>query len=661
MTWTGAVASKAPKHRKANAGELARISNQPLSAKSKWAAKALEEETARVAHANEGERNDTLNAAAFALGQIVAGGELAEHEVIDALSGAARCAGLNDSEIAGTIASGLRAGAESPRTPPPKPSLAQHAPLLGSNGGGSPGPERFDDDELDASSEAAGDDWPDLVPLSSIGKLPPFPLEVLPTELADWAQATATATQTPVDLPALLSLAVLSAVVAKRYEVQVRSGWVEPLNLYVTVAAPPGDRKSPVFRAAMRPVLSFERDVAAELAPEIAKATTRRDIKDRAHKKAIDQAAKTGDGLHAHEAEELGAELAGIRLPVVPRHFADDVTPEKLASLMAEQGGRMGLLSSEGGIFETMAGRYSDGVVNLDLMLKAYSGDHFRADRVRREPVVIQAPALTVGLTVQPDVIQGLAARKELRGRGLLGRFLYALPQSLVGRRDVNPPPVPLAVASAYEALVQRLLAGDPKRDEYGEIEPVRLHLGPEAQAQLNDFMTALESRLGPGCDLEPVRDWATKLAGALVRIAGLLHLASGNVGIMVIPVLNRGLLSLLSLYLTEHARAAFALMGADESTAGAQKILNWCEKRELQAFTKRDAWQGCKGSFDKADDLDKPLEKLVEHGYIRPAPQPDRTGVPGRRPSPLYLLSPRRHNSRNDQNGHGASDGGGS
>lgn len=85
-----------------------------------YAAAALEAEVSRVASAVEHTRNDTLNIAAFSLGQLVAGGELDEATVTHELTVAARSAGLAESEIGQTIASGLRAGAMSPRTVPPR-------------------------------------------------------------------------------------------------------------------------------------------------------------------------------------------------------------------------------------------------------------------------------------------------------------------------------------------------------------------------------------------------------------------------------------------------------------------------------------------------------------------------------------------------------------
>jgi len=62
----------------------------------------------RVAQAAQGERNDTLNKAAYSLGELVRTGVIAKHEVYGILEPVAMRAGLDKSEVGATIASGLR-------------------------------------------------------------------------------------------------------------------------------------------------------------------------------------------------------------------------------------------------------------------------------------------------------------------------------------------------------------------------------------------------------------------------------------------------------------------------------------------------------------------------------------------------------------------------
>jgi hypothetical protein len=93
--------------------------------------------------------------------------------------------------------------------------------------------------------------------------------------------------------------------------------------------------------------------------------------------------------------------------------------------------------------------------------------------------------------------------------------------------------------------------------------------------------------------------------------------------------------------YFCAHALAAFDFMGVDQAVEDARTVLHWIERTRAARFTKREAFSGLSRSrFPKVGDLDRPLELLEQHGYIRPVPEPERTG-PGRRPSPTYETHP--------------------
>ena len=84
----------------------------------RYLAAAIEREAASVAAAHQGGRNHRLYCAAVALGQLVGGGYLADAEAAGPLTAAAHAAGLEALETDRTIASGLAAGAKTPRRLP---------------------------------------------------------------------------------------------------------------------------------------------------------------------------------------------------------------------------------------------------------------------------------------------------------------------------------------------------------------------------------------------------------------------------------------------------------------------------------------------------------------------------------------------------------------
>jgi hypothetical protein len=351
------------------------------------------------------------------------------------------------------------------------------------------------------------------------------------------------------------------------------------------------------------------------------------------------EAAYGSDHADKALAEAEGAAMTAneITVPPMPRLVADDVTPEAAASLLAEQGGRLAVLSSEGGIFTTLAGRYS-GAPNLEVFLKGHAGDLLIVDRKGREHECVEHPALTLGLAVQPDVLTDIAAMPGFRGRGLLARILYALPPSTVGRRKIGPPAAPEPVVTAYGTNLGALVLTLAEWTD-----PAVLPLTPEANDAVLHLEETIEPRLLSGHgDLAPIVDWASKYVGAVVRIAGLLHLAAHrDAARRPISADTIHAAARIGHYYLGHALAVFDLMGADPLIDHARHVLDWIARTGTQHFTRRELFRAMpRGRFAKVGDLDPVLDLLDQHGYIRPRPAEPRPAG-GRPPSPVYDVHP--------------------
>ncbi|MBK8166587.1 MAG: DUF3987 domain-containing protein [bacterium] len=313
----------------------------------------------------------------------------------------------------------------------------------------------------------------------------------------------------------MLGLAVLALCGAKRYKVHVLQGWDEPLNLYVAVALKPGEAKSPAFAAAIRPVARFVAEERKRTDPEIRAAMARADVaaKRTDHLKTLAAKASQPEDYAKSLAlvEEAVFEQGAIEVPAPLRLVLDDVTSESLEAVLRQQGGRIAIMSDEGGPFELMGGRYSNGVPNIDIYLKGHSGGQITTDRIGREGGSIQEPAVTIGLAIQPDVISSLRDKKGFRGRGLLARFLWAIPESIVGSRAPDAPPVPMEVSQAYEEAVTSLLRRPTLKDETGEIRSRFMDFSPAAYDLLVGLKATNEPKLGLAGEFESVADWGTR------------------------------------------------------------------------------------------------------------------------------------------------------
>lgn len=471
-------------------------------------------------------------------------------------------------------------------------------------------------------------EWLEPIPLGMADALPEFPVETLPDWIAAQVYAVADELQMPPDLPAIMALTCLAAICAKRTRVKVRGGWNEPLNIYAAVAMPPSAGKSPAFSAMMAPLKAHERAEIERRTVEIAKL-------DQAHRMKEKQLKKAEESGDEHEAQRLLTELLGLEKAVAPRMIADDATPEALTSLLADHDGRIALLSTEGGVFDLMTGRYSDRA-NLDVYLKAWGGDDITVDRIGRGPSAVTSPALTIGLTVQPQVISALAERPELAGRGLTARFMYALPVDNVGRRNFidQPEPDP-EIGATYSAQMMAIAATVEHRGELNV-----LTLDAEASAMFHHWRQAMEDRRLPGADMRPIAEWSTKLESTTLRVAGLLHLADG--GRLHDTVTADPMARAIEIgdYWLAHAFAVHDMWGADPILLKARAIMEWAAGRET--FTVRDLYTAMRRVYPKADETVPPLSLLVERGWLRPVDN-DWPPVLGRRgvPTPILEVHP--------------------
>ena len=485
--------------------------------------------------------------------------------------------------------------------------------------------------------------WPELVPLDA-PNLPRLSLTHLPGWAGDYALALSKATETPPELAAGMVLATCATAAARRLRIMVQPGYLEPCNLWIVVALPPGNRKSAVQSAATSPLLAWEHDQASALEPEIKRQSSERKTMEARVKELRAKAAKATDQKVADEQARQAADQEATlpEVPHPPQLWTSDATPERLGSLLAEHGECMGWLSSEGGVFEMLQGRYSNGIPNLDLVLKAWSGDPERVDRGSRPPVYLKAPRLSVGISPQPDVLQGLAAKPSFRGRGLLARFLYLLPPSPLGFRALTSVPIPNGLQDAYAAGLRAMLDWVPATDEHGEACAYLLRLSHEAYSESHAFARAIEVQMRPGADLEHFTDWAGKAPGTAARLAGVLHaIKHAHARPWEAPITAETMNEALEIMavITRHSQAALGMMGADPTVAAARRVWDWIERGRRAIFTVREAFNALRGTFPRVKDLTSALDVLEERGYV--AVEDLSSQGPGRPPSPLVRVRP--------------------
>jgi len=268
--------------------------------------------------------------------------------------------------------------------------------------------------------------------------------------------------------------------------------------------------------------------------------------------------------------------------------------------MIADQGGRMAILSAESEIFEVIAGRYS-GNPNMNVFL-------------------------------------ALAAIPGAVGRGLLARFLFSIPEPNIGMRDSNPAPADPAAHTDYAFNLSSLILSLREAKE-----PICMGPTSDAARFLDAVAEDTEKAIAPGGPLASLQDWGAKAVGAMMRIAALLHLAEHVRTGYERPITLDTVTAAHALieYYTAHTLAAFDTMTTDPATERARHLLGWVARTGSTRFNAREAFRGLpRSKFPKMIDLDPALALLGQHGHIRRLPAPPSLAR-GRPAAPEYEVHP--------------------
>lgn len=475
------------------------------------------------------------------------------------------------------------------------------------------------------------DHWDEPILFDEI-ETPDIPTHLLPNILGDFANALALATETSDAMSVMVVLGVISAALAKRFVISPKEGWHEPINIYTMIALPPGNNKTFILKSCIEPLIAWELSQAALYEQEIKRLRSEHKTQEKIIEGLRHKAAKA---KNHNERQQLINEIAAQEillkeLPTLPVLFANDATPESLARSVHEQGGRFAIFSDEGGIIETLAGLYSNGIANIDILLKGIDGGDVRI--CRKEHSIRINPYLTIVLTVQPGVIQTLGERQAYLGNGALERFLYVIPKSKLGYRTHDKPPVSAAIQQAYNDRIKSLL------DIPNNLtQPYVLTLSPAALAIWQVFQAHIEVHLRPEGKLIFCQGWGAKISGFALRIAGLLHVAEHGWQSLIIDENTMTRALTIAEALTEHAIAAYGLMGIDQHLQDAKELFKWLIAQSKPSFTKTELTYAMRHKkWGKAERLTKSLAILQDRNLIS-APIKYMT----RKPTTTYFVHP--------------------
>ena len=468
-----------------------------------------------------------------------------------------------------------------------------------------------------------------------------FPVVALPDNIRKYVEELSESTQTPLDMAASSALSILSVCCQGKYKIRGKSDWIEPLNLYTLIVAEPSERKSAVISSMVRPLNDYEEFYNIANAAKFEENKMAKKILD-GKVRAIEDKAIKGKATQ-EEISEIAKKVADFKEVKPLKLYVDDITTEKLVKVLKENGSKAAIISSEGGLFDIMSGMYSK-TVNIDVFLKAYSGDTLRVDRMGRDSESINNPTLSILLTIQPSVMKNVMQNSVFRGRGLTARFLYSYPTSTIGNRAYRSKSINDESYESYKQTIFNLLQDEPDK-------PQIIKLSDDADKELENFAEWLEPKLKD--EYSEIADWAGKLVGTVLRISGILARADVTVvdeflndrEDIVVSKETMQKAIMIGQYYLDHAMASFFVMTGNYLIKECKYVLNALKKCDVKEFKRRDVMRMCT-TLRNSEQAQKVIDQLVEYGYVQPKNE-NIIYKQGRPTGQMYVVNPKIYENK--------------
>ncbi|EEC7712342.1 TPA: DUF3987 domain-containing protein [Escherichia coli] len=356
-----------------------------------------------------------------------------------------------------------------------------------------------------------------------------YPVDYFPDFIKNAIYEVQQRTQAPLSLISASCLGAMSYAVQNRIDVCRFDGLQGPPSLYLITEAESGERKSTVDKMLMAPLYQLDEQLLNEYEYSLVKWNNEVELLN-IEKKALEKkiSAEICRGLdHAETNEKLKRLLEMYpEKPERIKMILNDVTSSAIKDVLCSTWRSVGLMSDEAG---TVFNGYA--LKELPFLNKIWDGSNFSIVRKSEPEKLITDARMTISLMVQPSVFESYKARKGdfAKGVGFFARCLFCKPYSTQGSRQITNPVFSTEHLPVFHQRLMEIV--NESIDRIGVKERMCLHFSSEAQRRWIEFYNHTESQMSVfGC-LYNYKDYASKIADNMARIAAILHYFNGDEG----------------------------------------------------------------------------------------------------------------------------------
>ncbi|EJB9904014.1 TPA: YfjI family protein [Enterobacter chengduensis] len=446
----------------------------------------------------------------------------------------------------------------------------------------------------------------------------PFPVDAFPQIIRNAIYEVEQHTQAPQALIAASALGVISLACQNRIDVCRLNNLRGPVSLFLLTLAESGERKSTVDKLLMEPLYQLEENLFEKYTHDLTVWRNDEAIfnieKKSLMSKLKSEIRRNKDHLATNE--KLKVLLASHpKSPVRFKQIFNDATPAAIKDYLCGYWRSVGIMSDEAG---TIFNGYT--LNELPFINKMWDGAMFPVERKSEPEKLIRDARMTLSLMVQPNIFKGYIKRKGdmAKGIGFFARCLICQPGSTQGNRQITSPVVSTEYLPIFHQRLMKIVNESIARNN--ENDRLCLRFTVEAEKRWIAFSNNVEYEMGILGRLSNFKDYASKMAENMARIAALLHHFNGDEGDISLLTVEAAV-EISTWYVGEYVRLfskpqefTLAISEADELYWW---INNYCIRLKASWITKNTVLQYGPNKFRNRSKANEVLNTLYSQNRI--------------------------------------------
>lgn len=328
-----------------------------------------------------------------------------------------------------------------------------------------------------------------------------FPLDIFPKPIQSYILECNQTLNSSIDYMGCSLIWLISVCIGNSIHVEVKPGWTEPANIWMSIVGKAGWGKTPGIKQVISPLQKLNAKKVKNYYKDLEKFNYY-------------------DSLSKKEKQEHEE----IFKPTKSQFIANDITIEALVDLHQENDNAVGVFKDELAGWLKDMNKYREGS-DLEFWLSCWSGSPVILTRVTRSGSFIQNPFIPVLGGIQPTILNSFYT-DENKENGFMDRVLLCYPDLVVdefSEKNIDYNTISWFnenIVNFYEIINNKVM----KRDSDGEIDPLVSKFSEGARKEYIKRFNQITHRQNDEEENEYLKSMYPKQKAYIARFSLLIH-----------------------------------------------------------------------------------------------------------------------------------------